>query len=181
MNLIQDKWISVRRADGAADTIAPFEIGASDNPVVDIAAPRPDFRGALYQFLIGLVQTAFAPDDDNEWEEKWKKVPKCEELRKAFEKLSEAFELDAEKGPAFMQDVTINRDDKKITSHDMGSLLIDVAGCGDYFIKQNNFKNLCENWYSCCNIYITNQCPIWWTGASYWNARWRANDNTDYF
>jgi CRISPR system Cascade subunit CasA len=145
VNLIKDKWIPVRRADGTPDTIAPWEIGAVDNPVVDIAAPRPDFRGALYQFFIGLVQTAFAPEDDGEWEEKWKKVPKCEELQKAFKNFSDAFELDSDNGPAFMQDVTINRDDNKITSHDMGSLLIDVAGGGDYFIKQNNFQKLCEN------------------------------------
>jgi CRISPR system Cascade subunit CasA len=144
VNLVKDKWIPVKRADGTLDTIAPWEIGASDNPVVDVMAPRPDFRGALYQFLIGLVQTAYAPEDDEEWERKWIKVPECEELKRAFEKFAEAFELDAENGPAFMQDVTIKKDEKKITSHDMGSLLIDVAGSGDYFVKQSNFQKLCE-------------------------------------
>jgi len=145
VNLIKDKWIPIKRADGTFHPIAPWEIGAAENPVIDIAAPRPDFRGALYQFLIGLVQTAFAPEDDDKWEEKWSRIPECEELRKAFEKFSDAFELDPESGPAFMQDIQINREDKQITSHNMGALLIDVAGSGDYFIKQNEFQNLCED------------------------------------
>ena len=107
MNLIKDKWIPIKRVDGSLDTIAPWEIGAAENPVIDIAAPRPDFRGALYQFLIGLAQTAFAPEDDDEWEEKWNRIPECEGLKDAFEKFSDAFELDPENGPAFMQDKNI--------------------------------------------------------------------------
>jgi CRISPR system Cascade subunit CasA len=142
VNLIKDKWIPVRRADGTPDTIAPFEIGASDNPVVDIAAPRPDFRGALYQFLIGLVQTAFAPEDDDEWEEKWKKVPKCEELRKAFEMFSEAFELDAENGPAFMQDYSMKTEEKPIHAK---QLLFEIAGNPEYFVKHSAINILCQN------------------------------------
>ena len=126
----------------------PLRLGKSaDNPVVDIAAPRPDFRGALYQFLIGLVQTAFAPEDDNEWEEKWKEIPKCEDLRKAFERFSKAFELDADNGPAFMQDFNMP---EKAKSEDIYSLFIDapgdntVKGNKDLFVKRGTMTGLCD-------------------------------------
>lgn len=147
MNLVKDKWIPVKRADGTPDIIAPWEIGASDNPVVDIAAPRPDFRGALYQFLIGLVQTAFAPEDDVEWEEKWKKIPDCEELQKSFERFSEAFELTAESGPAFMQDFDMPENAK---NEDVYSLFIDAPGENtmkgnkDLFVKRGTISGLCN-------------------------------------
>ena len=67
MNLIDDDWIPVKRADGSKVLIAPWQIAETENPIVDIAAPRPDFQGALYQFLIGLLQTTFAPQDIDDW------------------------------------------------------------------------------------------------------------------
>jgi CRISPR system Cascade subunit CasA len=148
MNLVRDKWIPVARADGSLDTIAPWEIGASGNPVVEIKAPRPDFRGALYQFLIGLVQTTFAPEDDDEWEEKWKNAPTCDDLRTAFEKHAEAFELFSEGGPAFMQDLRLPETAK---AEEIQSLLIDSPGdkaedenrC--HFVKSRVGMMLCES------------------------------------
>jgi CRISPR system Cascade subunit CasA len=67
MNLITDQWMPVIRQNGQADTIAPWQIAEADNPVVEINAPRPDFQGALYQLLIGLLQTCFAPEDEDKW------------------------------------------------------------------------------------------------------------------
>lgn len=69
MNLIYDKWIPVRKADGSRDTIAPWEI-TKDNYVA-VASTRPDFDGALTQFLIGLLQTTCTPDEPTWW--KWGK------------------------------------------------------------------------------------------------------------
>jgi CRISPR system Cascade subunit CasA len=66
MNLITDPWIPVIRRNGP-DKIKPWQIAETDNPVMELNAPRPDFQGALYQFLIGLVQTCFAPEDEDEW------------------------------------------------------------------------------------------------------------------
>ena len=103
MNLITDPWISVIRKDGS-DTIMPWQIAEAENPVIEINAPRPDFQGALYQFLIGLLQTCFAPEDKHVWEEHWKKLPTKDELRAAFEKVKDAFELDNPDGPSFMQE-----------------------------------------------------------------------------
>ena len=103
MNLITDPWIPVIRKNGA-DTIMPWQIAEAENPVIEINAPRPDFQGALYQFLIGLLQTCFAPEDEDVWEDYWKKFPEPTELRNAFEKVKDAFELDNPDGPAFMQE-----------------------------------------------------------------------------
>ena len=51
----------------ASCLIDPWQIAETDNPVVEINAPRPDFQGALYQLLIGLLQTCFAPEDEDQW------------------------------------------------------------------------------------------------------------------
>lgn len=104
MNLITDPWIPVIRKDGGTQTIEPWRIVESENPVVEIRAPRPDFQGALYQFLIGLLQTCFAPEDEDEWEEYWENLPDPEKLKAAFMELYDAFELDFKNGSGFMQD-----------------------------------------------------------------------------
>ena len=104
MNLITDPWIPVIRKDTTHDTIMPWQIAESDNPVIEINAPRPDFQGALYQFLIGLLQTCSSPEDEDEWLEYWEETPGTNELKVAFEKVQNAFELDNPDGPAFMQE-----------------------------------------------------------------------------
>ena len=164
MNLVKDKWIPVKRADGTPDTIAPWEIGATNNPVVDITAPRPDFRGALYQFLIGLVQTAFAPEDDDEWEEKWKKVPECEELRMAFEKFSDAFELDPESGSAFMQDKSITELEELPIEDIIGGALSSNTRekNKDLFTKSGTVKNISPYWAALALFNVqTSGVPAW--------------------
>jgi CRISPR system Cascade subunit CasA len=105
MNLITDKWIPVLRKD-CKDTIKPWQIAETENPVIEINAPRPDFQGALYQFLIGLLQTCFAPKNEDIWKKYWKNLPAKEELRAAFEhdKVKNAFEIDNPNGAAFMQE-----------------------------------------------------------------------------
>ncbi|MDQ6968721.1 MAG: type I-E CRISPR-associated protein Cse1/CasA, partial [Mariprofundaceae bacterium] len=103
-NLINDAWIPVVRQDGSNDKIMPWQIAERDNPVMEIKAPRPDFQGALYQFMIGLLQTCCAPEDEDEWLEYWEETPTPEALQEAFEKVAEAFELFNPDGVAFMQE-----------------------------------------------------------------------------
>jgi CRISPR system Cascade subunit CasA len=71
MNLISEQWIPVRRAGSSGDKIAPWKItdhvGTNINPIVAIASPRPNFDGALVQFLIGLLQTTCTPPDKMTW------------------------------------------------------------------------------------------------------------------
>ena len=86
MNLIQDPWIPIKRNSGKIEKIAPWQITERDDPPVSLAAPRPDFNGALIQFLIGLVQTARPPTNEEEWEELLESPPPPEELQKAFSK-----------------------------------------------------------------------------------------------
>lgn len=104
MNLITDKWIPVMRKNGP-DIIKPWQIAEIENPVIEINAPRPDFQGALYQFLIGLLQTCFAPEDEDEWLDCWKTMPTSHELKNAFEneKIQNVFDLDFKNGTGFMQ------------------------------------------------------------------------------
>lgn len=59
MNLITDSWITVINKQGKIQHISPCEIVHLD--FIDIYAARPDFKGALYQFLIGLLQAAYSP------------------------------------------------------------------------------------------------------------------------
>src|ERR1035437_7721450 len=104
MNLLLDEWIEIERRSGKHQRIAPVQMTAnSDDPVVELLAPRADFRGALYQFLIGLLQTAYAPHDLSEWTTRWKTPPNEAELQKILAPYMASFELDATV-PAFMQD-----------------------------------------------------------------------------
>ena len=145
-NLINDKWIPVRRLDGAQEIIAPWQIteNIDSNPIVALDANRPDFNGALIQFLIGLVQTTMAPKREINWENKFVKSPEGDELKTAFSKVSHAFNLDGD-GPRFMQDFDL--DDGK--SNDVDKLLVEIPGAEtikdnkDHFIKRESVKKMC--------------------------------------
>jgi CRISPR system Cascade subunit CasA len=126
MNLINDAWIPVRRADGSRKTIAPWQLteGTAENPIVAIASPRPDFDGALVQFLIGLLQTTCTPDENGWWD--WREAPpSIGILREAFSRVAHAFDLFGDKGPLFMQERFA--DLRKAKSHPISYLLIGAA------------------------------------------------------
>lgn len=111
MNLIEERWIPVRRRSGLAGRIAPWELtdGFDSDPWFEVAAPRPDFDGALVQYLIGLLQTCFAPSDSTTWQARLSAPPSPEELRSTFSRVSQAFYLDGD-GPRFLQDLTLEGD-----------------------------------------------------------------------
>ncbi|MDQ6967077.1 MAG: type I-E CRISPR-associated protein Cse1/CasA [Mariprofundaceae bacterium] len=146
-NLINDAWIPVVRQDGSNDKIMPWQITERDNPVMEINAPRPDFQGALYQFMIGLLQTCFAPEDEDEWLESWEETPTPEALQEAFEKVAEAFELFNPDGAAFMQDLNFPDGESKRIS----ALLIEAPGTKtikdnlDHFIKRGQANGFCSS------------------------------------
>lgn len=147
MNLMTDAWIPVLRADGAREKIKPWQIAETDNPVVEIAAPRPDFQGALYQFLIGILQTAFAPEDRDEWLDYWYTPPDCEQLKVALSPFSSAFEFLTENGkPAFLQDMDMPDGEQK----PIAALLIEAPGGKtrkdnlDHFIKGDTVAGVCQ-------------------------------------
>jgi len=141
MNLINDPWIPVIREDGRREKIAPWQIAETANPVMEIAAPRADFQGALYQFLIGLLQTAYSPEDLDEWQDRWTAMG-AELLKGIFAPFSIAFELFNTDGPAFLQDFSMAEGEFKPLS----GLLIEAPGGKtlkdnlDHFIHgQQNF------------------------------------------
>ena len=148
-NLIDERWIPVRRRDGSSDKIAPHEVtkGFADNPVVALDAPRPDFNGALIQFLIGLVQTTAAPDDEDDWEELLASPPSPESLYERFMTVHDAFNLGGD-GPRFMQDF----EDFTAEYSSVDGLLIESPGIHaqelntDHFIKRNTVIGICP----CC-------------------------------
>jgi CRISPR system Cascade subunit CasA len=145
MNLIEAQWIPVQRESGLS-IIAPWQITESADPVLKLAAPRPDFNGALLQFLIGLLQTACPPEDGEAWADWLEEPPAPEILRDKFLPFSSAFELDG-KGPRFMQD--LGPLDNKDNSKPISALLIDAPGeitineNRDHFIKRNYCKVVC--------------------------------------
>ena len=154
MNLIYDVWIPVRKKNGEKIKIAPWQVTqgiGTDNEIIELAAVRPDFNGALIQFLIGLLQTTCSPKGNSEWRQWLNNPPSADELKKKFDPITLAFNLDGD-GARFMQDLTLNNEDKK-TKEEIEKLFIDAPGDQtlkqnkDFFIKRGRIKCLC---LSCC-------------------------------
>jgi len=149
-NLIDARWIPVILRDGTTTKIAPWEVTDKfeENPVVSLDAPRPDFNGALVQFLIGLVQTAAAPQNGSEWRKILTEPPTPDDLKERFSSVRHAFELGGD-GPRFMQDY----EDISAVYGDIDGLLTETPGQNalvnntDHFIKRNTVAGMCP---TCC-------------------------------
>lgn len=147
MNIISETWIPVFMQNGERTIIAPWQITEEVSPIMELSCTRPDFQGALYQLLIGLLQTCYAPDDEEQWLEKWQSPPSKDDLKLAFMKVSQAFELTATEGPAFLQDFDLLDGEQK----NISALLIDSPGGKtlkdnlDFFVKGGQVKAMCES------------------------------------
>lgn len=138
MNLVHDNWLQAVHMEGVALPIHPSSVANLD--LSDLDAPRPDFQGAQYQFLIGLLQTAYAPADEDEWLKRWRTPPTTEELQAAFAPWADAFILNAD-GPAFMQDL---QPTPEFRLRDIGELLIDQGSdINLYFGPASRQSGLC--------------------------------------
>ncbi len=115
----------MRRRSGPA-IIRPTQIteAIADDPVLEIAWPRPDFRLAAIEFLIGLLSTFAPPADEEEWGDLWDNPPSPEALDAAFRSGAHAFTLDGD-GPRFMQDFAPLDDGAE---NPAGALLIEAPG-----------------------------------------------------
>ena len=149
MNLLEEAWIPVRRKSGSQDWIAPWQIGEPD--IVSLDARRPDFNGALIQFLIGLVQTTTPMNSHVEWQQWYDAPPSGETLKKWFSPVESAFVFDGN-GARFMQDFSLRTSGVKDTEfNDIGALLIEAPGDStlddnkDHFIKRGFITGLCPH------------------------------------
>jgi CRISPR system Cascade subunit CasA len=144
-NLIHEEWIPVQRRDGTKEIIAPWQITRgieSENPIMELASPRPDFNGALIQFLIGLVQTTMPPQSERAWKNVLINPPSPEFLQTTFEKVAHAFDLDD--GARFMQDYELKIEDfKKKDEVPIEMLLLESQG-RDLFIKSGTVNQICR-------------------------------------
>lgn len=143
MDLLERTWLQGRTGDEAALPLSPLQIGESE--WLELEAARPDFRAALYQFLIGLLQTAYAPTDVQEWCERYANPPSRSELKAAFEPYRQAFLLEND-GPAFMQDLALPDESNQLP---VLELLIDAGSSSNlYFNKPAANHGLCESCFA---------------------------------
>lgn len=146
-NLIEEQWIPVRRDDGSLDRIAPWQFVELDNPVVDIAAPRPDFRGGLHEFIIGLVQATSSPETEHDWRLLFTDPLSPADLRERFRPLVPFFDLDDPRQP-FMQEAGL-REVKEAEEEPIHELLIEsprgktVKDNTDFFVKRRESSAFC--------------------------------------
>lgn len=150
MNLLDEAWIPVRRTNGKQDWITPCQITEPD--IVALDARRPDFNGALIQFLIGLVQTTTPMDSHAQWQQWNTQPPSADTLKDWFKPVHAAFVFDGD-GARFMQDFSLRTEKLKDDEfNEIAALLIESPGDNtlkenkDHFIKRGNVTGLCE----CC-------------------------------
>ncbi|MDQ7832765.1 MAG: type I-E CRISPR-associated protein Cse1/CasA [Desulfovibrionaceae bacterium] len=139
-NLLTQRWIPVRLRSGALARIAPWQL-TGDDPPVDIDIGRPDFKGALLEFLVGLVQTAMPPKNSLAWKRLLGAPPVPDDLKAAMTPLAPYFNLFGER-PLFLQDLTLTEDDVS-DPKPVGALLMDSPGenalgsNSDFFVKRD--------------------------------------------
>ncbi len=146
--LLDEPWIPVRRRDGSREWIAPSQVteDLARNPIIGLASSRPDFDGALIQFLIGLLQTTRTPRNPRDWRHGFDEPPSPVKLAESFSGVREAFELLGD-GPRFFQDLTLSDDEGSVEP--IGRLLIDEPGSAtlrqgkDHFVKRGRLEALC--------------------------------------
>jgi CRISPR system Cascade subunit CasA len=147
-DLRQEPWISFRRKSGIVEYLPPWQITdqIETDPIVAIAAPRPDFNGALHEFLIGLFTVALNVEDSTAWHAIQTAPPAPDELQAQLMALPSAFYLDGD-GPRFLQDWSVS-DFAAVKPGPVEGLLIDAAGENtqklnkDLFIKRGRAESL---------------------------------------
>ncbi|MDI4638813.1 MULTISPECIES: type I-E CRISPR-associated protein Cse1/CasA [Halomonadaceae] len=145
MNLLKDPWLPFRARDGSTTYRPPSAIACPD--VVDLALPRADFQGAAYQFLIGLLQTVYPPQEYGEWVDRSIEPPSVAALEEAFADFAAAFEFQGD-GARFMQDLDPLEDAKP---GPVAGLLVDSPGANglklntDHFVKRGRVEAICED------------------------------------
>lgn len=147
-DLRSERWIPWRRRSGIVEWGPPSALVSrmQEDPVVGLAASRPDFAGALQEFAIGLLNAALEPKDESAWRDLWRMPPTEAELQAAIEALPNAFDLDGD-GARFFQDLSVT-DFSDAALKPIDQLLIDSPGeqglnlNKDLFIKRARMLRL---------------------------------------
>jgi CRISPR system Cascade subunit CasA len=142
-NLLHDPWIPIRCRSGRTTLHPPWQaFGEANDPAVAVASPRADFDGGLVQLLIGLLQTAMPPADEDDWSDRAERPPTPRELRERLEPLSGAFEL-LGPGPRFQQDARVASAGGEPWS--VEKLLMDLGldEGPDHFARNGSVGSLC--------------------------------------
>lgn len=111
-NYFNSAWIPVQTVSGERRWIRPSECSQPDILWPD--SPRSDFNAAYLQFLIGALQTAYAPDTESAWKKMVKTPPSTEALDEAFSSIAQYFSLDGFPHRAF-QDMDVHDNDNPIS------------------------------------------------------------------
>ena len=109
-------------------------------PIIDFHAPRADFKGAIFQLLLALLQCRFAPAGRDQWERYWTDPPDADALHEAFAPVASLFEIFSESGPAFMQDSELPPGDDV----EIANLLIDASE--GHFNKPGKVRLVSPDW-----------------------------------
>jgi len=127
-NLVHDPWIPVRTRSGIRKLIRPTELTEPDDPPISLASVRPDFDGAIAQWLIGALQTMAAPESDVHWQAILTNPPTGHEIAGVFAPVAGAFELVEATAPAFMQDLDPTLGGVGGEARNIGGLLLNMPG-----------------------------------------------------
>jgi len=144
-NLLSDAWIQVKGRD---KPITVSEIVQPD--IIALDAPRADFNAALMQFLIGILQTVFAPKNPREWRKFFATPPSENELQEKLNGIKFAFFLDGD-GCRLMQDSLAKKVGNKRPIEEM---IFGAPGKSgkeknqDHFVKQSIISRMC---LPCCS------------------------------
>lgn len=105
-NLLHERWLPLVRRSGRREwvSVAALTDELAVDPFVRPDWGRADFDAATLEFLIGLLATAFTPQDDFDWQALWCAPPSAAQLAQAFVPLEAAFKLYGD-GPRFMQEL----------------------------------------------------------------------------
>lgn len=142
--LITTRWLPVIYRDGTYGKMAPTDLANED--IVDIAAPRADFQGAAWQFLIGLLQTSLAPEDWFGWDDIWEEGLTTQRLCDALAPFESAFVFGPD-APSFMQDFQPLEGE----TVSVATLLPEIPGQQtlkrntDHFIKRGGVETMCPH------------------------------------
>lgn len=138
-SLLTDPWIPVRAKSGVARMVRIAELVDPTDPPLELGCSRPDFNGALAQFLVGVFQLAAPPRNDQQWSATLRQSPSVAEVDAVLAPLAGAFTLEGD--TPFMQDAAL--DGEQLSPRSITALLLESPGDNalvnntDLFIKRS--------------------------------------------